>query len=207
MLQPTSITFLFDHFSFETEDVEELRSAFGELGPTRGRVAYIERGGDETTLWIVASFVGLAFVGGIIEHIAGNSFDALLSKLRLFYAKRRQQDPKYAQAVAFRLSFDDLDVEVNLPGETRAEFMEPLLRRIHEHLIVGPLRDSSVTTVKVPFSWNDGEQKWLQTFVWSESEFVDRYWGISCHGMPIVSSIYDSLDRKTVTTDWELIHE
>lgn len=207
MLNPTSITFQFDHFAFETEDVDDLRAAFAELGPTRSRVAYKERGGDDTTLWIVASFVGLAFVGGIIEHIASNSFEALISKLRQFYAKRRSEIPRYAQAVAFRLSFDDLDVEVNLPGETRADFIEPLLRRIHEHLTIGDLSDSNVTTVKVPFTWSEDEQKWLQTFVWSEADFVDRYWGISCHGMPLVTSIYDSLDRKTVTTDWELIHE
>lgn len=207
MLRPTSITFRFDEFAFEPEDIVELNRAFHDIAPTRGQIAYKERGGNETTMWIVVSFIGAAFAGGIIEHIAGNAFDKLFSMLRTFYEKRRHQEPRYSQAIAFRLSFDDVDVEVNLPAETRADFMESLFRRIQVHLGEMPLKESVVTSIKVPFSWCEDERKWLQTFVWSDAEFVDRYWGISCHGMPIVGGIYDSLDRCMVATNFELIQE
>lgn len=202
----TFVTLEYDILAFDEQEVEELRELLSELGPVRSRVAYKERGGVETTLWAAITFVGVSFASGLIGHIAAKTFDKVVLLINNFYAKHRQKKPDYVQAIALRLSYDEIDIEVNLPGETRANFLQPLLQDVWKHLQHPPLSESVITKVHIPVTYDESEGLWWEAFVWSSADFNARYWGVNVAGTPYLNDVYDSYKKTLLGVPYDQIN-
>lgn len=206
-MQPNTpiISAEFDVLAFEKNELKALKEDLQELGPTRIRKAYKVRGGVETTLWMVATWIGLNYASGIVSHISSKHYDHIMLAIHKFYKRYTTSRKTYAQAISLCLSYDDLDIEINLPGETRVDFLNYFCQQVLDNLQTEPLRSSGVTKIYIPYIYDSEERFWLQTYVWSESDFCSRYWGISQHGDLNNLKIYDSDERQFIDVSYDEI--
>jgi hypothetical protein len=109
------LTAQYDVLAFTPEELTDLQQLLQSLGPTRVRPAYKERGGDETTLWVVLFWIGASYLSGIVGHVAGKNIELLWSKLREYFARHHMTEERTKQNIALCLSFDDLEIEINVP--------------------------------------------------------------------------------------------
>jgi hypothetical protein len=201
----TFVTLQYDILAFDEQEIESLKEIISELGPVRSREAYKGRGGVETTLWIVLSFIGGSFLSGFLNQAGANSFDKIISIINKFYSKPRQENPEYMQAIALQLSYDEIDIEINLPGKVQPQFLQPILEEVWTHLNRLPLSESYITKIYIPFIFDEEMGGWWESFVPFDVDFNSRYWGVHRGRSPYVDDIYDSYEGRLLNVPYDQI--
>ncbi|MEP6833415.1 MAG: hypothetical protein ABJB74_08470, partial [Gemmatimonas sp.] len=118
MMNPTIVSAIeYDVLALQLAEAEMLRAELEEFGPARLRRAFKERGGAWTTVWIVLTFVGLEYAKSIITKLAEGHVARLHKKIQRVF---KTDDGKLLLQQSFRvsLSFDDVDISVNLPRDS-----------------------------------------------------------------------------------------
>jgi hypothetical protein len=183
----------FDVLAVDPKDIQSLRDEFAEIGPARIRSAYKERGGDWTTLWVVVTFVGLEYARGVISKIAEDNANQIQSKLRRVFAPP-SKNPLTIQNISIKLSFDDIELTINLPRDAPEGYLARTVSAVHEHISAGPLADTKPRAIVVPIIW--GESGWEELSEWYYAGDSERYWGIGEQGCPAMTAAYDRVERR-----------
>lgn len=180
----------YDRFALDDEQLGALAKHLSELGPVRRRDAYVERGGIEANLWITLQFIGESALQAIVGQITLRVLRTTCQKIQSFYQEQRKTSPDYTLAIALCLSFDDKDIEINLPKDTQPDFIQSLLEKIVTHLQTKPLSAKPIGKIWIPMI-QDGDM-WIESFFWESAEFLDRYWGVAHYNHIQITDIYDS---------------
>jgi hypothetical protein len=192
---PSLIDIRFDDFAVEPSEVQLLLDSLGELSPSRARRRHVDRGGIETAIWIVLSYVGLKYLDAAFSAVASKHVDWVTAKLSSIF-KSEHEDLDFQQAVTVRISADDIDIEINLPGSVDHEFYEGLISKIVSALKSDSFSNLSVDAVRAPVIDVGGE--WQETFFSTSAEFDSRYVGIDLGGYGLIDRVYDLVEQRFV---------
>lgn len=186
----------YDRLAFDDADLYSLSKSLAAVGPVRKRDAYVERGGTEVCLWITLQFIGVSALQAIIGAITLSVLKNMHQRIYAFLNEKRATQSDYAAAIALCLSFDDKEIEVNLPLDTKPEFLQSLLLKVAEHLQIYPLSEMPIGKIWIPLT-QEGEM-WSESFFWETAGFLDRYWGIANYNHSRITDIYDSDTRELI---------
>jgi hypothetical protein len=208
---PTAIEVKYYEPYFEQEEIEILREELSKITSLRIREFPKELGGDETNLWIIVQWFGVAFAGGIIEHIAAKHYERILQAIKNYRDKYKNKGKEFEQFATVVFSYDDLDINITLPNDTKVDFYNKILAKIREKILIEPLKSKKINTVYLPYYFDEKEQLWKQTFDWREVNFESRYWGVNANPFfyqtSWIEDIYDSEENRFLNAPNENILE
>ena len=180
---------------YDDEDRDLIRREFGAFGAVRLSPEWPPEAGGSYELAIAIEFVGLAFLTGIVGHIAGRFYERVADSLRrLFQAKR--QKGGHAPELRVTLSYDDLDIELAFVDETGIEKIPNLIGTIDRALRTPQIRDLVPTRVIVPMALI--EARWEADYDAFSAPFDGRYWGVVALPELVVTHLYDSAEGRLV---------
>lgn len=116
---------------------------------------------------------------------------------------------EFETAVSLTLSYDDVDIEINLPSTTDLHQLPQILEAISSELENGTLDPNELIGIVLPFVFDNGEGLWCPTTDWSVADNVYRYWGIQKnrynYRTEFIDDIYDSSEHRFIHAPQESI--
>lgn len=166
-----------------------MRAVLEPIGAVRLRPLHLPEAGGSFELWAVVSFIGLAYVGGFVEHIGEPTYRAISEAFLRFWREKRERDGTEPE-MSLLLSWDDLDLRIGPVDERDLERMPALGDAIRRHLQAEPLRSTSVTKIVLGMVRVGGE--WHEPHLWNRADDGGRFWGVSLETHRAITHIYDS---------------
>ncbi|HEY1049472.1 MAG TPA: hypothetical protein VGE39_06945 [Prosthecobacter sp.] len=182
------------HFQGDTEELKSLQTLLGNIAPSKLRARHVDLGGVETAIWIYASYVGMKYLDAIFAEIAASHIKGIVQKVTQVFPANKENDAETVP-VTLVLELDDLDLEINLPLDTRSEFAKSLLETIQGEMKRPPLVESGrIDRIHVPLARNG--EFWSESFQWSGANYDYRYWGLNYFGE--ITAAYDLQERVII---------
>jgi len=196
---------------FEEKEIAILIDEFSSIGSMRVREIAKELGGDDANLWIAIKWFGISVASGVIQHLTAKLYEKIANAVGNYRRKCEEQSIAYNEAVNLVISYDDLDININLPAETTIDFLPQIMRDITAELERETLRTKPIAQIFLPYFFDELEQLWRQSFDWSKVEFESRFWGIQSerysYRSEIINDIYDSKEHRFIHAPYESIFE
>lgn len=145
--------------------------------------------GGASEFSLLAEFIGLSIVSGIVGHIASKYYDRLANAI-LRILKRYTKKKGWAPEMWLSVSYDDVDIDVGALTPEVARELPRTMELIQSHLERAPLNSGEVTRILVGMIRE--ESQWRERSLADGHEVEPRFWGISLEGHGQITHVYDT---------------
>lgn len=195
---------------YTDRDISDLRASLADIAAVRLRGDYRPEAGGSAELVAVLEFIGSALAKGAIGWVGKETISRAAKAFSEWWKRKAQREQLEPEVQAFRVSFDDVDIEFHAHryDEDRDGFyLDPealaaipaALQIIEDHFNSAVLTEHRVGFIEVPLiSYSAGEPE----FKSGVNGTPGRYWKVG-RGAPFATDLYDSETR----TFFELLGE
>jgi hypothetical protein len=176
----TSVEIEYDEFIYSDAEIDEIRNIWTEDAPTRTRKAYIERGGEDAQCWFNITFIAQQLTSAAIGYFLGKTLD----KINITRPKKIP--------TCLKLSFDDVEVQINLPETIESNVLQDLLDRIQRQVDKGAFKIYKCVKIICPVKYDENDDYWYEAFEDKLTMSNLRLWGIAFPKSQEILYIYDS---------------